>query len=72
MNVSWNGRYDVDGDPVPDSNYMPCGKPPEVFLNGHYLCPKHDPTDYYKAKSLASQQVGAGSVDEPPARGMLD
>ena len=69
MNVSWNGRYDVDGDRVPDSNYMPCGKPAEVFLDGHCLCPKHDPTDY-KAKWMAAQQGGAGSVDKPPTSSM--
>jgi hypothetical protein len=65
MNVWWNGRYDAAGDRVPDSNYMPCAKPTGVFLDGHYLCPKHDPTDY-KAKWLAVQKGGAVSVDEPP------
>jgi len=70
-NVSWNGRYDADGDRVQDSNYMPCAKPTEVFLDGHYLCPKHDPTDY-KAKWLAAQKGVAGSVGEPPAPGPLN
>jgi hypothetical protein len=65
MNVSWNGRYDANGDPERDSNYTPCGKPVAIFLDGRHLCAKHDPTDY-KAKWLATQQGGAGSVDEPP------
>lgn len=60
MNVSWNGRYDADGDPEPDPNYMPCGKPVAIFLDGHHLCAKHDPTDY-KAKWLAAQRGGAAA-----------
>ncbi len=64
MNVSWNGRYDAHGQQVPKSNYMPYAKPTDAFLDGHYLCPKHDPTDY-KAKWLATQQGDAGRVDEP-------
>jgi hypothetical protein len=61
MNVSWNGRYDANGNPEQD-NYTPCGKPAEVFLNGHYLCPKHDPTDY-KAKWMATQRGGTSGVN---------
>jgi len=64
MNVRWNGRYDAHGHQVPNSNYMPYAKPTDAFLDGHYLCPKHDPTDY-KAKWLATQQGDAGRVDEP-------
>jgi hypothetical protein len=55
MNVSWNGRYDFDGDPEPDNNYLPCRKPASVVLDGRHLCAKHDYTDY-KAKWTASQQ----------------
>ena len=55
INVSWNGRYDLDGEPQPDSNYLPCRKPATVNLDGRYLCDKHDYTDY-KAKWMASQQ----------------
>jgi hypothetical protein len=63
MNVSWNGRYDADGDPEPDSNYLPCGRPVAVSLDGRHLCDKHDHTDY-KAKWMAAQQGGPASVDE--------
>jgi hypothetical protein len=68
MNVSWNGRYDANGNRVPDSNYIPCGKPIEVFLDGHYLCAKHDPTDY-KAKWIAAQRGSVGSVNESTSSG---
>jgi hypothetical protein len=61
MDVSWNGRYDTDGDPVP-GNYLPCRKPVGVWLDGRRLCDKHDPTDY-KAKWLATQR-GSANVDE--------
>jgi hypothetical protein len=63
MNVSWNGRYDQDGDPEPDgNNYLPCAKPVAVYLDSRNLCEKHDPTDY-KAKWLASQRR-YGNVEE--------
>jgi hypothetical protein len=62
MNVSWNGRYDFEGDPEPDSNYLPCRKPPIVTLDGRHLREKHDYTDY-KAKWIASQQ-GPCNVEE--------
>jgi len=62
MNVSWNGRYDTDGDPEPDSNYIPCSKPASVNINGRHLCDKHDYTDY-NARLLASQQ-GRADVEE--------
>jgi hypothetical protein len=61
MDVSWNGRYDADGDPEPD-NYLPCRKPVSVNLDGRHLCDKHDYTDY-KAKWLAAQQSSA-NVEE--------
>lgn len=62
MNVSWNGRYDFEGDPEPDSNYLPCRKPATVTLDGRHLCAEHDHTDY-KAKWMASQQ-GPCNVEE--------
>ena len=62
MNVSWNGRYDADGDPEPDKNYLPCHKPVSVRLEGRHLCAQHDPTDY-KAKWEAVIRH-SGSVDE--------
>ena len=62
MNVSWNGRYDADGDPEPDTNYLPCRIPVSVCLDGRHLCAKHDPTDY-KAKWEAAIQR-SGSVEE--------
>jgi hypothetical protein len=62
MNVSWNGRYDTDGEPMPDSNYLPCRKPVAINLDGRHLCEKHDYTDY-KAKWMASQQ-GPCNVEE--------
>lgn len=55
MNVGWNGRYDADGDPEPDNNYLPCRKPVSVCLDGRHLCDEHDPTDY-KAKWEAAIQ----------------
>lgn len=64
MDVSWNGRYDTDGDPMPGDpgNYLPCRKPVSVSLDGRHLCDKHDPTDY-KAKWMAARRGGA-SVEE--------
>lgn len=61
-NLSWNGRYDGDGDPEPDNNYLPCRQPVSVNLDGRHLCAEHDPTDY-KAKWMASQQ-GPCNVEE--------
>lgn len=55
MNVSWNGRFDLDGDPEPGDGYMPCTKPVGVNLDGRHLCETHDHADY-QARSLASQQ----------------
>lgn len=62
VNMSWNGRYDADGNPEPDNNYLPCRKPVSVNLDGRWLCAKHDPTDY-KAKWEAVIQR-SGSVEE--------
>ena len=62
MNVSWNGRYDADGDPEPDNNYLPCRKPVAVSLDGRRLCARHDYTDY-KAKWEAAIRH-SGSVEE--------
>jgi len=63
MDVSWNGRYDTDGDPLPGGlgSYLPCRKPATVVLDGHHLCERHDYTDY-KAKLLAS--LSPDGVDE--------
>jgi hypothetical protein len=63
MNVSWNGRYDTDGEPMPDSNYLPCRKPVTINLDGRHLCAKHDYTDY-KAKWMALQQGPCNNVEE--------
>jgi hypothetical protein len=62
MNVSWNGRYALDGDPEPGNGYMPCAKPVAANLDGRHLCEKHDYTDY-KAKWMASHQ-GPYNVEE--------
>lgn len=41
-NVSWNGRYDADGNRVPDNNYLPCCNAVSVILDGR-MCPScHD------------------------------
>jgi hypothetical protein len=62
MNISWNGRYDSEGDPEPDSNYLPCRKPATVKLDNRHLCDKHDCTDH-KAEWMASQR-GPSNVEE--------
>lgn len=41
MNVSWNGRYDLDGDPEPGRDYLPCHKPVAVNVGGRNLCDLH-------------------------------
>lgn len=41
VNMRWNGRYDADGNPEPDNNYLPCRKPVSVKLDGRNLCNEH-------------------------------
>jgi hypothetical protein len=65
INVSWTGRYDANGDPEPDNNYLPCRKPVSVRLDGRHLCAQHDPTDY-KAKWEAA--IRSGSVEDLRAK----
>jgi hypothetical protein len=61
INVSWNGRYDADGHPEPDNNYLPCRKPMSVRTDGRCLCAQHAPTDYKEKWKVIRQ---AGSVEE--------
>jgi hypothetical protein len=55
MDVSWNGRYDTDGDPEPGANYLPCRKPVTVNLDGRHLCDKHDYAEYKATVQAALQ-----------------
>jgi len=65
MDISWNGRYDADGDPLPGgpSYYLPCRVPATAHPDGRHLCQKHDYAGH-TAKWTAEQQSGAGGVEE--------
>jgi hypothetical protein len=41
INISWNGRYDSDGDPEPWGTYMPCRRPMAVRFDGCAYCQEH-------------------------------
>jgi hypothetical protein len=68
MNVSWNGRYDTDGEPMPDSNYLPCRKPVAINLDVRNLCNEHSLAEYADRVRLvvdeAKSQQRLSNVEE--------
>jgi hypothetical protein len=41
MDISWNGEYDTDGDPIPGKEYQPCGKQVAVTVGDRNYCLMH-------------------------------
>jgi len=67
INVSWTGRYDANGDPEPDSNYLPCRKPVSVRLDGRHLCAQHDPTNSNTARKMTDNFLVMTILQHPSA-----